>query len=113
MDIETLAAEPIFQPRRMEALLVQLNQIQEKIQTYQMTKDTELNIVLPKYTLQFQCTPTTTTDTNELSETESSNLRDNPGRRFSRRNNSHPYRKPSASVLKKNTLPQNGEADRH
>jgi len=33
-DIETLAREPIFQPERMEALLNQLNQIQEKLETY-------------------------------------------------------------------------------
>ncbi len=97
----------------MEALLTQLNQIQEKLQTYQMTKDVERTIVLPKYTLKFECTPTTTTtDTNESSETESQNLRDNSARRSNRRYHVHPYRRAPVTI-QKNILPQNGETDRH
>jgi hypothetical protein len=80
-DIKTLAAEPIFQPRRMETLLAQLNQIQEKLQTYEMKKDTELEIVMPKYKLQFQCIPTPVTDTTESVPSESSNLQNNTKRK--------------------------------
>jgi len=111
-DIETLAREPIFQPERMEALLNQLKQIQEKLETYKMTKDSELQIVVPKYTLKFQCTPVSTSDIIESFETEPSDLQDNSGRRSSRRNQFHPYRKIPDSVGKKNILSQNGETDR-
>ncbi|CAF1117255.1 unnamed protein product [Rotaria sordida] len=49
VDIElTLAREAIFQSERMESILIQLNQIQEKPETYGITKDIELQIVIPK-----------------------------------------------------------------
>jgi hypothetical protein len=110
-DIETLAREPIFQPERMEALLNQLNQIQEKLETYKMTKDTELEIVVPKYTLKFQCIPASTSDIIESPESEPSDLQDNCGKRSSRRNEFHPYKKIPRSFGKKNILSQNGERD--
>ncbi len=113
VDIETLARETIFQPERIEALSNQLNQNQEKLETYEMTKDAELQIVLPKYTIKFQCNPISTTETNESSETESLSVRGNIGRRSSRRHKLHPYRKASASVQKKNTSSRNDETDRN
>ncbi len=76
-----------------------------------MTKDTELQIVVPKYTLKFQCIPVSTSDIIESPETELSDLQDNSGRRSSRRNQFHPYKIPG-SVGKKNILSQNGETDR-
>jgi hypothetical protein len=93
IDIETFARESIFQPERIEALLTQLNQIQEKLETYETTKEVELQIVMPKYIIKFQCVPRSTTDTTELSEPESSNLQDDSRKKSKRHNRSHPYKK--------------------
>jgi hypothetical protein len=66
VDIETLALEPIFQAKRMEALLTQLNQIQEQLETYEMTKDTELQFIVPKHIIKFHCIPASKTDTMDV-----------------------------------------------
>ncbi len=102
VDIETLTKESVFQPIRMEALSTQLNQLQEQLETYEITKDTEQQITVPKYIIKFQCIPISTTDTIELPESESMNREDNAGRKSSRRNNSHPYKNTSSNFRKKN-----------
>jgi hypothetical protein len=109
-DIETLVAEPIHQPKRMEALLTQLNQVQEKLQTYEVTKDTKLEIEMPTYKLQFQCVATPTTDTNELFMPESSNPQNNTRKtRSSNKQKFHPYAKASANGRANDTRSNNDE----
>ncbi len=112
-DIETLARETTFQPSREEGLSTQLNQIQEKLVTYKVTKDIELPIGLPKYALKFECIPATTATTNESSETEPSNLQDDSVRSSNRQQRHHPYRSLPAAVPRRNISSRNGDTDRH
>ena len=115
-DINALARETIFQPTRIEALLNQLNRIQEKLQTYTMTKDSQMQIVLPKYSLKFQCNPpqtTVTNDANRSSTAESSNTPVTTATRSGRRFHSHPYRKPSCTGQRNHRLPENTEPDHY
>lgn len=113
-DIQTLAGETIFQPTRIEALLNQLNRIQEKIQSYTMAKDAQMEIVLPKYSLKFRCNPsqmTATNDANRSSTAESSSIPIITNRRSTRRLQSHPYLKPSDIGGRNQRFPENGEMD--
>jgi hypothetical protein len=95
-DIETLGKESAFQPKRMEALLTQLNQIHEKLETYTVTKDVDLPTLLPKYTLKFHCVHRTTTATNDLSVSEpsESQSQDSTRKKSANRHKFHPYKKP-------------------
>ena len=110
-DIKTLAGESIFQPKRMEALLNQLNDIQKKLETYDVTKNTELEIVVPKYTLKFECIVTSTNDTSAASPSESSNLQDNVRNKSGHHRKFHPYKNRPNKVSSKNMSSYDNETD--
>ncbi|UJR27030.1 hypothetical protein I4U23_008334 [Adineta vaga] len=88
----------------MEALLYQLNSIQEKLQTYEVTIHIDLpSTITPKYTLKFECKPTPTNDTDKFILPEPSHLEDNIRKKSNHRHSYHPYNTTSNKVIRSKT----------
>ena len=89
-DIETLAEEDLNGWR-----LCLLNSLilREKLTTYEVIKETEMQMSTPECTLKFQCVHTSTANAAELPPSEPSDAQNNTRRKSCHRNKFHPYKK--------------------
>jgi hypothetical protein len=65
IDIQELAKEGILRTTKTNNLSIELHKVEQQLNTYQLTKTENLKMVIPEFSLQFQCLSDLATDAHQ------------------------------------------------